>query len=253
MRINILLTLITLLINTQVYAFDFKNFDWFDTSVGFALNPRTNIRTNDILVNNANLFYTNSDPIYEPIPILFFRFANIFINKDGGGIAFAHFPHFKLRALITVDGEGFKAPGMEERKNSWFAGGLLQYYLIQIKYLRDINSVSNGQNFRIDLFREKHFGKLQFEPHIGIQVWDRKYTNYYYGVKASEATSKRPQYHTKETLNYTFELRYIYTDGPRKYILIPMYKKYSREVNSSLFVVRDEEFRLTFGIVWKLF
>jgi len=234
-------------------AFDFHSIDWIDTSLGFALNPRTNIRPSEIEVKYSGLLYTKNNPIIEPIPILFFRFANIFINKDGGGMAFAHTTNFKLRAFIMNDGEGYKTEGMSERKNSFFAGGLLQLYFIQFKYMRDIEKISNGQNLRVDLFKEHYWGQLKFEPHFGIQYWSKDYVNYYYGVKANETSTNRPLYNPKGTVNYTVELRFIQTSGNAKYILIPMYKNYGKEVARSPVVERDEEFRLTFGVLWKLF
>jgi len=250
---KITLIIIIFFSTSIAYGFDFSHIDWFDSSIGFVVNPRTNIRTSDIFINNQSLFYPNSKFIFEPIPILFFRFANIFINKDGGGVAFAHFKHYKLRAIITYAGEGYKSHIFKERKNSIFLGGFIEIYNLQFKLLKDIQNVSNGYQLRVDLFKKFNSHYYSLEPHIGIQYWDKKYNNYYFGITANESSISRPSYFPSFTFNTNYELRFIYSDGRTQYLFIPMYKKYGKEILDSPTVYRDSEFRFAFGFIWKLF
>jgi MipA family protein len=76
--------------------------------------------------------------------------------------------------------------------------------------LRDAASGSNGSELRIGYRYDWAIGKLQLQPQFALAARDAKLNNYYYGVRASEATATRSLYAPGSGVNVEFGLSAVY-------------------------------------------
>ncbi|PIK15387.1 MipA/OmpV family protein [Halobacteriovorax sp. JY17] len=95
---------------------------------------------------------------------------------------------------VKRSGERYYGPGMDWRKDSWFVEAGLNVMMFKLSYSRDVQSRSHGEV--IDLAYNGRFflGPVILNYTFSHSFYDRKFTNYYYGVKTNEVTTTRPFY-----------------------------------------------------------
>jgi outer membrane protein len=77
--------------------------------------------------------------------------------------------------------------------------------------LADASSHSKGQSVKVGAERSFSFDRrFEVTPHIGVNWLDKKYVDYYYGVKDVEATAARPAYAGRSTANLELGVRFGY-------------------------------------------
>lgn len=224
-------------------------FEWTEVNFGLGIFRYDNIRP-----NNQKTFLKN-DPIYEPIPTFQIRVGPFFVNKDGGGVALLYFKELKLLGLVLYEGEPYRTHGMEERKKSFHLGGGIRLFDIEALYYQDVQSRSRGKVFKIYYAPEFKFNNYTFSPRPYAQFWDRKYVDYFFGVRDSEVDLAigRSAYSGERTTNYGFMLRQVWDVQRIKYILSTGYKFYGSRVFNSPTAVKKEEQRILLGIMYKFF
>ena len=111
--------------------------------------------------------------------------------------------------------------GMAERKASlwlgasgaWRSGG----FSVTGELLADASNKSQG--VRASLGLERPFqtgGRFEITPRLVVHHLDRKYVDYYYGVRTGEALATRPVYSGQSALNVETALRIGYAISPRQ-------------------------------------
>ena len=85
--------------------------------------------------------------------------------------------------------------------------------------LHDAAGGSNGTEVRAGYRYDWAFGKLRLQPQFTLAARDGKLNNYYYGVRASEATVARPAYQPGSGLNAEIGLSAVYRLSQRWRIL----------------------------------
>lgn len=139
----------------------------------------------------------------------------------------------KLPATDTVSwgvrlryaGEGYEAEdspyllGMAERKGGFWMGGSASWRTswatLSAELLADVSGNSKGTRMSLGLERSFSSGKFEFTPRIAAHHVDDKYVNYYYGVRAEEATASRPYHLGQSTTQIEAGLRIGYALAPR--------------------------------------
>lgn len=126
---------------------------------------------------------------------------------------------FRLRARYS--GDGYKnddspfLAGMDERKSSAWAGGAIIWKNdianVSAELLGDAIGNSKGTRASIQVDRRFGFGSFGLTPRLGADWYDRKFVDYYYGVKASEATASRSAYQGDSTTAMVAGLRLDYS------------------------------------------
>lgn len=81
--------------------------------------------------------------------------------------------------------------------------------------LHDAASGSNGTEIRAGYRYDWSLGKLQLQPRLAFAARDAKLNNYYYGVRAAEATATRREYQPGGGVNVEFGLSAIYRVSER--------------------------------------
>ena len=137
---------------------------------------------------------------------------------------------FSIRTKVAL-GEGYKASkspylsGMETRSGSVYLGGASTWRAgfasFSLDYLKDVSGNSKGSQLAFGIERSFVFDRLyQVTPHASITRLDSKYVDYYYGVKASEATPSRPEYVGKSTNQTQLGVRFGVMLTPHQRVLL---------------------------------
>ncbi|QGZ40943.1 outer membrane scaffolding protein for murein synthesis (MipA/OmpV family) [Pseudoduganella flava] len=124
-----------------------------------------------------------------------------------------------LRLRVRYAGDGYEAEdspylaGMAERKGGVWVGAAAIWK----------NSVANvaaealaatgdaeGKRFKLEVNREFRAGAFTVTPRIAADWYDSKYVDYYYGVRADEARTWRPQYSGDSTSAVEVGVRFSY-------------------------------------------
>jgi MipA family protein len=128
---------------------------------------------------------------------------------------------FRLIAQMNLDGAGYEdndAPilaGMSDREGGFWGGGKVKWRNpvadLQLEWLGDLSGNSKGQ--RLGLVVEKMFRvteNLMVSPRAGVAWVDDNYVDYYFGVRAREATAWRPAYEGESGVIPTVGVRALY-------------------------------------------
>ena len=221
-------------------------------SYEFIFGPVVNAYTN-IRYTNQKTFLKNH-PVIKPIPGFLFRYGPLFLNRDGLGSLLYTSGDFTALLIGVLKGEALIAPGLSERKQSLFLGGIFKYSFLEFTIYNDFFK-DKGYNAKLNFTKSfHHFLKWKTTPSAYVQYFDDKYVDYYFGVTKPESiTSGLRAYEGKHTLNYgiNFEVNYMID---RWTVIANIGEKwYGSSVHSSPTVVKKNETRGVLGILYKLF
>lgn len=135
---------------------------------------------------------------------------------------------FRLRARYASDGyEAEDSPyltGMDERKASiWLGGAAIwrnEFANLSAELLADASGHSKGTRFKLQVDRRFTSGAFGFTPRLAVHWADRKYVDYYYGVRAAESRSDRARYDGDAAANVELGLRVDYAVAPKQTIFL---------------------------------
>jgi outer membrane protein len=114
-------------------------------------------------------------------------------------------------AVIEYRSAGFDAQdsdfftGMRKRQSSVFGGLNFSFkpnrWTYQLSYLKDLQSRSKGNDIKLSTSYFSNFGPVFLTPSIALNYLDRRYTDYYYGVRPGESKAGREAYNASSALN----------------------------------------------------
>ncbi len=114
--------------------------------------------------------------------------------------------------------------GMDKRKGGFWLGGAASwnpgFARFALEVLGDASGKSDGLQANLAVERDFPASTFTFTPRAAIGYVDKKYVDYYYGVKASEATSFRSAYEGKSTMNFQLGLRTSYRIDTRQFVFL---------------------------------
>ncbi len=162
-------------------------------------------------------------------------FENEYVKLAGTGfdlkLASAGPINFSLHSNFAL-GDGYKsgdAPilnGMGDRKGSLWIGPAAQWDAsfgkVSFEVLADALRKSKGIEGKLGVERNFRAGSIMFTPHLAVDFVDKKYVDYYYGVTASQATSNRPAYEGKSTVNIEGGLRTAFIFNPANSVFLDL-------------------------------
>lgn len=170
---------------------------------------------------------------------------------------------FTLRTqLFGFDGYKAKdAPilnGMDERKAGIFAGPTFKWSnpIADVfgEAMFDASGNSKGQRISIGLERQFHVGeRFMITPSVTATLADKKYADYYYGVRSAEARADRPAYSIGDsTLNTEFTLRADYFLDQRQAVFLQAgYTALDSKIKDSPLTSRSGETMVLFGYLYR--
>jgi outer membrane protein len=179
--------------------------------------------------------YKDADAIFVPSPVIFFDNALFYIRWSRFGMYFLGAKHENYAWGFSLTAQprtyGYKASdskelkGMDERKTT-FEGGLafsasIGNRYIEMMLLSDMFNRYDSWIFKTEIGDEYHAGNFSFYPSLIAIYQSQKFLNYYYGVKASEATAQRAAYTPDDGVLF----------GAQTYIEYPLTSKLSTLIN----------------------
>lgn len=95
-------------------------------------------------------------------------------------------------------------------------------------------------------------GKLKLLPRIGVEYFDSKFVDYYYGVRRDEARSGRPAYEGKATMNLDTGVDLHYSFGDHHTLIAAFkYRAFGAEIKDSPLIDASGSPRANIGYVYR--
>ena len=213
--------------------------------------------------------YTGIDRNNIAIPLIYFenRWVQLmgpFLDIKLPGVEWSEDEKlsFTLKTqLFGFDGyEPKDAPilnGMEKRKSGLFSGPSFKWENpvanVFGEYLFDVSGNSKGQRISLGLEHTFNVGEhLMFTPSV-TGIWlDKKYADYYYGVRTAEARVGRPAYRVDSTLNTEISLRTDYFLDPHQAVFMSLgYTALGSDIKDSPLTDRSNETMAFLGYLYR--
>ena len=203
----------------------------------------------------------------QAVPLL--RFENEYVEFWGLGLE-VKLPGLELgggsRIRFGLVGEadlsGYEAKdapilaGMAERKSTLWVGAKAKWEneLVDLsaELAADASGNSKGRRFSLGAEKEWHLGAhTMVTPYVTANWLDKKYVDYYYGVRAAEATAGRAAYMGKGGVNVDFGLRTMYRfDKHHSMLLDVSVTRLARPIKDSPLVDRSSTNQVIFGYMY---
>ena len=173
---------------------------------------------------------------------------------------------WEIEARTRVRFEGYEEDdsrflqGMDDRKWTLEMGGSLSKNFPFGKITADLSAdiLNEHKGYELGCYYSYDFRDsrknpaLILTPYIGLNYRSRQLNDYYYGVRASEATASRPEYNAGDSTGLAAGLRinYIYSE---KLSLMAMvsFEWLGNEIKKSPIVDKDHIESYLFGIMYK--
>jgi outer membrane protein len=152
--------------------------------------------------------YKGVDAILVPSPVIFYdnslvyarwtRFGVYFLGEKTTDYSWGLSLSAQPRPYGYLASDSAHLQGMDERKNSFEGGVALSVQkekaFFELMLFTDLLYKNKAYLLKADLGYEYKFGDLSLYPGLSVFYQSSDFTNYYYGVKQSEATPQRAFY-----------------------------------------------------------
>jgi outer membrane protein len=167
-----------------------------------------------------------------------------------------------LTGRLKYEGGGYESAdspaltGMADRDGGLWGGATLTWKTPVVKtsleWLSDASSKSKGQQLQLQVDRRIAFGSLSITPRAQVQWQDKKYVDYYYGVRASEAMPGRPQYTGEAATSYGVGMRFDYQIAPKQTVFLDLStSRLPNEIKNSPLVERSSVSKVGIGYLYR--
>ncbi|GAB4012226.1 MAG: hypothetical protein Fur0010_07850 [Bdellovibrio sp.] len=223
---------------------------FYEAHLGVGLNFSENIRPRNQIKDETP--FRRGKTIHEPLPLFLIRYGPIFVNKDGAGIVLLPLKNYAILFATIIDGEPYRANGIEERERSFFSGWIIKTWDLTFFYFKDIQGISHGEIMKVQLEHEYQINRfMTLAPHMFVQWWDDEYMNYYFGVRANEESIVGKAYNARHTQNMEIMLKLYLKQDRLKWLFAVGEKWYGKNVSASPLVRKDTEFRTLWGVTFQ--
>ncbi|WP_369980416.1 MipA/OmpV family protein [Xanthomonas bundabergensis] len=144
--------------------------------------------------------------------------------------------------------------GMQRRKDRLWLGGSGTWRTgiadATLEWMHDVSGYSRGQRVGISVERVFDLGLFELVPRLGAVWLDRRYVDYYYGVRAQEARAQRPAYRPGASLDVEAGLRVAYRVAHRDSLFLDVgVDRLGAQVRASPLVGSALQSRIVLGYV----
>ena len=166
---------------------------------------------------------------------------------------------YRFDGYEQEDGTVFR--GMANRKGGVFYGvagkvDLGSDFELEADYVRASSrdgGFERGAVASLQLSRTYRNGPWSWAPRIGMEYLSSSYVDYYYGVRATEATPTRPAYAGKSSWSPEFGLLVSWQASPRQSLFANFnYERYGSEVRNSPLMNAKGIPQVVFGYEYRL-
>jgi MipA family protein len=147
--------------------------------------------------------------------------------------------------------------GMEDRKNGIFSGPTFKWSnpIVDVygEGMFDVSGNSKGYRATLGLERQFQFGQhVMITPSVAANWLDKKYVDYYYGVRSNEVRADRRAYTAGSTLNTEISLRFDYMFDQHQAVFLQLgYTALGKEIKNSPLVDRSSETMAFVGYLYR--
>lgn len=163
---------------------------------------------------------------------------------------------------LRYDNEGFDAgdsaqlAGMDERKGGFWGGTTATWRnpVVQLsaEWVADLSGHSKGQKLLLQADHRFGWGGFGLTPRVQAQWLDRKYVDYYFGVRDHEVTPGRAAYAGQAALAVETGVRMDYTLTSRHSVFLDLSgTRLPNEIKLSPIVDRKTTTRAAFGYLYR--
>ena len=175
--------------------------------------------------------YRDFDNDVQALPLLLFenRYVSFFGTTLDAKLPSSGPLSLRLRARYANDGyEAKDSPflrGMAERKGGVWVGGAVTWRGSVINASAEALAATGdaeGKRVRLELNRQFQAGAVTITPRVAAQWQDKKFVDYYYGVRTSEVRAGRAAYAGDAATNVELGLRFGYAVAPRHTVFVDL-------------------------------
>lgn len=213
--------------------------------------------------------YKGRDRENQVLPLI--QYENRYIEIFGPGIAF-RLPELDIsdsqQINFSIVGEfdgssGYKdddaksLAGMHKRKSSFWAGGRMTWKTelvdVTTEWLGDVSGNSKGMRVNLSLEHSWQFGQhLMLTPRLDARWYDRKYIDYYFGVRKDEIRADRAAYSGKSGINAGIGVQVAYMFGESHSLIMDMEASgLSSAIKDSPLVDQSNQNNIMFGYIYR--
>ncbi|MFG6441042.1 MipA/OmpV family protein [Roseateles sp. LKC17W] len=168
---------------------------------------------------------------------------------------------FRLVGKFNMDGYEAKdstfLAGMNERKGGFWAGAKATWRNdvahLSAEWTADVSSHSKGQRFNLSLEKNFRLGpQLMLSPRVGASWMDKKYVDYYFGVRSHEVQAGRAASTGTSGVNAELGLRSLYMIDPHHAVFLDLgVTRLAKSIKNSPLVERSTENRVLMGYLYR--
>jgi outer membrane protein len=206
--------------------------------------------------------YRGSDRRYDFVPLVAYDSRYFYLHSYRGGLKLER-EGWRTELFVQRRFEGFASDdvptsmiGMARREfgadvgiGAQLAVGSGKAYA---EFLRDAVNKSEGSELRLGYRYERWWqGRLRLRPYATLAWRNDKLNNYYYGVRAEEATAERPAYTAGAGMNIELGLQALYRLTEQYQLLAGFaLSRASSEIRGSPVVDAGTVPSATIGLLW---
>ncbi len=202
-----------------------------------------------------------------PVPLLYFENDYLhFFGTEGEiklpSFRFSETQRVNFGLIGRYDGSGYEADdasildGMAKRKSGFWGGAKAQWQSswvnISADWTHDLSGNSKGQRVSLGAQRSWLLGDFSLTPRVVATWHDKKYVDYYYGVRADEVRDWRQAWQGASSFSAEFGLRSVYQFSAHHSLMLDIEAtRLSSEVKESPLVDRSTEDRIFLGYLYR--
>lgn len=163
---------------------------------------------------------------------------------------------------LKYEDEGYKASdspllaGMDKRKGSFLGGAGLSWDTpwvdLDVEWVSDLSNESKGQKLSLQVEHRFGWGAWGVTPRAKAQWLDKKYVDYYYGVRAHEVAPGRALYLGQSATTTELGLRLDYTLARKHTVFVDAsVTSLPDEIRHSPVVSRKDTSRVAVGYLYR--
>ena len=167
-----------------------------------------------------------------------------------------------LRLRMRYANDGYDAKdssflrGMRDRKGAvWVGGAALwrpAFANLSAEVLFDGSGHSEGRRARLQADRRFSLGAVGLTPRLGAEWVDRKFVNYYYGVRVDEVRAGRSFYQGDASTNIEAGLRLDYSLAPRQTVFLDVRAtRFGSAVKDSPLIEKSAQTGVSLGYLYR--
>ncbi|TXT36288.1 MAG: ORF4 product [Comamonadaceae bacterium] len=206
--------------------------------------------------------YRNIDKENSAIPLLGYENNWVSFSISKLDVKLYANQSLSLRFRARYANEGYQSSdspylaGMDERQGGFWVGGAAIWNNdianVTAELLGDASGNSKGARVKFQVDRRFGLGSLGVTPRLGIEWYDQKFVDYYYGVKAPEARVGRSAYQGDSSSSVEAGLRVDYSPVRQHTLFLDFgVTQFGAAIKGSPLLEKSSQSKTSIGYIYK--